>query len=118
MTEEYIVTSHADLEGANPSAKGKDRIIHELRNGEYSIIVWVERWIIQKDDKDLDTLPKAGRLIGAVDIIESKSGMAWGIIQDPERDPAWVPKSCSEVYKPHPHRGIELAPQKGLGDFA
>lgn len=118
MTE-YLVARYEDLEGVNLSSRGKDRVIQELHSGEYDIVVWVEGWLLREEDKHYETLESADRLLGAVEVVESRSGKAWGIIQQEGEEPDWAPKSCSEVYKRHPNRGIEEinTPQTGLQEF-
>lgn len=115
----FTVHTYDDLDGANLSDRGKERVLRELATGEHTIVVWLEAWLFGEEDKEFETLPETRRLCPAHEVVESNSGKAWGIIQEENGNPEWAPKSCSEVYERDPNRGTkpQTSPQKGLSEF-
>lgn len=111
MTE-YTVTEHSDLAGSKLSQAGKDKVLAALADG-YEAIVHVEEWVI--DEKDLQPLPGASRLVG-VGGIEAETDKAWLVWQGDVE--TWVPKSVGELYRPGESEiDTSSSPQAFLGDY-
>lgn len=115
----YPVAEWADIDAADrPSERAKQRVATILSEQSWDYVVWIPEWLLEDDDKDIETVESSAHL--AVGEIDDYSEKAWRFTQ-PHRsgDPGgYLPKSSVVVFDRV--RGVESieTPQQGLAAFA
>jgi len=117
-----VVSDLGDVDAARKlSGKEKELVAEKFRKTDWDHIVWFESWLLDDDDKDIQTIEASENL--AVGVVEDYSEKAIRFTQPHRKDEVgdpggYAPKKCVIWLERGP--GIEdlETPQGRLGDFA